>query len=104
MREKTGWNGQWLDGLVLVSILAYLKAIIKGKEIVKKAKYLSRHKETSRKYERRSRFDLGLDSQDWLKNLNQYQKEMQKFINLAPQTHRFYRKGLKNAKLMWSIL
>ncbi len=95
--EGTGLQGQRLMALILLITLAYTSAIIQGTAIKKKGsqKYVSRPKEPSRKYPRRSSFGSGLDSEQWLSNLEKYAQEVQQLMRLTPHKRHFYQRGMK---------
>jgi hypothetical protein len=95
--EGTGLQGQRLRALILLIALAYTSAIIQGTALKKTGskKYVSRPKEPSRKYPRRSSFGSGLDSQQWLSNLEKYAQEVQELMTLTPNKRHFYQRGMK---------
>ncbi len=61
--EGTGLREERLIKIILLIAIAYTSAIFQGAEIQKKQvqKYLSRRKETRKKYHRRSTFGMGQD-------------------------------------------
>ena len=95
--EGTGLQGQRLRTLILLIALAYTSAIIQGTALKKTGskKYVFRPKEPSIKYPRRSSFGSGLDSQQWLSNLEKYAQEVQELMTLTPNKRHFYQRGTK---------
>lgn len=71
--QRTGC--QW--EMILVMSLAYFQSTLHGYEINKHQgqKYVCRPKESRRMYRRRSTFGMGLDGENWVKNLEQYYQE-----------------------------
>jgi len=84
-------------GLILLIALAYSSAIIQGTTFKIKSvkKYIVRHNEPKRKYQRRSTFGSGLDSQQWLTYLDKYASDVQELMTLTPQKRQFYQRGMR---------
>ena len=95
--ESTGLRGERLNAMILVMSLAYFPSTLRGGEIKKHLgqKYVCRPKESGRIYQRRSTFGLGLDGENWVKNLEQSYQEAAELTNLSPHKRRFYQRGLK---------
>jgi len=72
--ESTGLRGERLNAIILVMSLAYFQSTMHGCEISKHQgqKYACRPKEFGRIYRRRSTFGVGLDGENWVKNLEPY--------------------------------
>jgi hypothetical protein len=66
--------------------LAYLQSTLRGGEINRHQgqKYVCRPKETGRIYGRRSTFGVGLDGENWVKNLEQYHQEAAELTSKSP--------------------
>lgn len=94
--EGTGLTGHRLMSLILLIALAYTSAIIQGTIVKEKAlhRYVSCPPEPHRKYPRRSTFGIGLDSQQWFNNLEQYVPQVVQLIRLTPHKRRFYQRGM----------
>jgi hypothetical protein len=74
-------------GLILLIALAYSSAILQGTTFKIKSvkKYIVRHNEPKRKYQRRSTFGSGLDGQQWLTYLDKYASDVQELVVLQKQ-------------------
>ena len=70
--EGTALKYQRVMALILLIALAYVVLSCKGQLSCMKSvtEYIVRHKESKRKYPRRSSFGTGLDSQQWLTYLD----------------------------------
>ena len=102
--EGTGLQGQRLMLVILLIALAYTSAIIQGTALPIKGskKYVSRPKEPNRKYPRRSTFGSGIDSQQWLSNLEKYAQEVEQLMTLTPNKRHFYQRGREAVALLLS--
>jgi hypothetical protein len=103
--EGTGLRGERLIKIILLMAIAYLEAIAQGTEIQKKQvqKYVSRGKESRKKYRRRSTFGIGQDGEQWVNYLERHFLEIQELMKLTRNKRRFYRQGLRAATLMGYI-
>jgi len=83
--------------MILVMSLAYLKSTLQGDEINRDQgqKYVGRPKEAGRIYRRRSTFDVGLDGENWVKNLEQYHHLIAELTSKSPHKRRFYLRGIR---------
>jgi hypothetical protein len=72
--EGTSLKGDRLINMILLMTLAYCSGIFQGTEMMKKQvqKYVSRRKESKKRYRRRSTFSVGLDGEKWVNYLKQY--------------------------------
>ncbi|WP_332958679.1 hypothetical protein [Microcoleus sp. AR_TQ3_B6] len=63
--------------MILVMCLAYFQSTMGGCKISKHhgQKYVCRTKEFGRIYRKRSTFGVGLDGENWVKNLEPYHRE-----------------------------
>jgi len=104
--EGTSLKGDRLIKRILLRAILYSCAIFQGSEIKKKQveKYVSRPKEPSLKYRRRSTFGVGLDGEQWVNYLEQYSESVQELMKLTRNKHRFYQQGIRAATLMGSSL
>ena len=104
--ECTGLRGERLNSMILVMSVAYLQSTLRGGEITRHQgqKYACRPKESGRIYRRRSTFGVGLDGENWVKNLEQYHQEAVELTNLSPHKRRFYQRGLRAQTIISSIL
>ena len=104
--ESTGLRGERLNAMILVMSLAYLQSTLGGGEINKHRgqKYVCRPKESGRIYRRRSTFGVGLDGENWVKNLEQYHQEAAELTSFSPHKRRFYQRGLRAQTIISSIL
>jgi hypothetical protein len=104
--EGTSLKGDRLIKMILLMAILYSCAIFQGSEIKKKQvqKYVSRRKEPSLKYRRRSTFGVGLDGEQWVNYLEQYSESVQELMKLTRNKHRFYQQGIRAATLMGSSL
>ena len=95
--ESTGLRGERLNAMILVRSLAYLQSTMRGCEISKyqEKKYVCRPKEAGRIYRRRSTFGVGLDGENWGKNLEQYHQETAELTNLSSHKRHFYQRGIR---------
>ena len=95
--EGTGLKGKRLMTLILLIALAYIHAVMQGTTLKMKSvkKYIVRPKESKRKYQRRSTFGSGLDSQQWVIYLDKYTGEVQELMNLTPNKRHFYQWGMR---------
>jgi hypothetical protein len=93
----TGLQDQRLMALILLIALAYTSAIIQGRTLqVKGSKnYVYPPKELKRKYPRRSFFGSGIDSQQWLSNLEKYAQQVEQLMTLTSNKRLFYQRGMK---------
>ena len=103
--EGTGLRGERLIKMILLMAIVYSCAIFQGTEIQKKQvqKYVSRRKEPSKKYQRRSSFGVGQDGEKWVNYLEQYSESVQELMNLTRNKRRFYQQGIRAATLIGSI-
>jgi hypothetical protein len=95
--EGTGLRGNRLNSMILVMSLAYLKSILQGDEINSHQgqKYVCRPKESGRIYRRRSTFGVGLDGENWVKNLEQYHQWAAELTSKSPHKRHFYQRGIR---------
>lgn len=95
--EGTGLRGNRLNSMILVMSLAYLKSTLQGDEINRHQgqKYVCRPKEAGRIYRRRSTFGVGLDGENWVKNLEQYHQWAAELTSKSPHKRRFDRRGIR---------
>jgi hypothetical protein len=95
--EGTGLRGNRLNSMILVMSLAYLKSTLQGEEINRHQgqKYICRPKEARRIYRRRSTFGVGLDGENWVKNLEQYHQWAAELTSKSPHKRRFYQRGIR---------
>jgi len=102
--EGTSLKENRLINIILLVTLAYSSAVFQGTEIQKKQvqKYVSRQKEPSKKYRRRSIFGIGLDGEQWVNYLARYSETVQELMKLTPNKRRFYQLGMRAATLMKS--
>ena len=102
--EGTSLKENRLINIILLVTLAYSSAVFQGTEIQKKQvqKYVSRQKEPSKKYRRRSIFGVGLDGEQWVNYLVQYSETVQELMKLNPNKRRFYQLGMRAATLIKS--
>jgi hypothetical protein len=84
--------------------IAYSSAVFQGTEIKKMQvqKYVSRPKEPSKKYCRRSTFGVGLDGEQWVNYLDKYSESVQWLMKLTRNKRRFYQQCLQAATLIRS--
>jgi len=103
--EGSGLRGERLVKIILLMAIAYLEAIAQGTEIQKKQvqKYVSRGKDSSKKYKRRSRFGMGHDGEQWVTSLARHFTEIQELMKLTRNKRRFYRQGMRAATLIGYI-
>ena len=95
----TGLKGQRLLALILLIAIAYSSAVIQGTNLKRKAakQYIVRPKESKRKYNRRSSFGCGLDSQQWVTYLDNYAALVEQLMTLTPHKRCFYGRGMRAA-------
>lgn len=95
--EGTGLRGNRLNSMILVMSLAYLKSTLQGDEINRHQgqKYVCRPKEAGRIYRRRSTFGVGLDGENWVKNLEQYHQWTAELTSKSPHKRHFYQRGIR---------
>jgi hypothetical protein len=103
--KGTGLKGDRLLKMILLMTLAYSGAIIQENNIQKKQvqKYVSRPKESQRKYRRRTIFGVGLDGEQWVNYLEQYDESVQELMKLSRNKRRFYQEGMRAKTLIQSI-
>jgi len=103
--EGTGLRGNRLNSMILVMSLAYLKSTLQGDEINRhqEKKYVCRPKEARRIYRKRSTFGVGLDGENWVKNLEQYHQLTAELTSKSPHKRRFYQRGIRTQTLIRSI-
>jgi hypothetical protein len=103
--EGTGLREERLIKMILLMAIAYTSAIFQGAEIQKKQvqKYVSRRKETRKKYRRRSTFGMGQDGEQWANYLERHSLEIQELMKLTRNKRRFYQQGIQAATLMGYI-
>jgi hypothetical protein len=92
--------------MILVMSLAYFQSTMGGYKISKHQgqKYVGRTKEFGRIYRRRSTFGVGLDGENWVKNLLQYHQEAAELTNLSSHTRRSPQRGIRAQTIISSIL
>lgn len=102
--EGTSLKGERLIKIILLMTIAYSSAVFQGTEIKKMQvqKYVSRPKELSKKYRRRSTFGVGLDGEQWVNYLDKYSESVQWLMKLTRNKRRFYQQGLQAATLIRS--
>ena len=103
--EGTGLREERLIEMILLMAIAYTSAIFQGTEIQKKQvqKYVSRRKETSKKYRRRSTFGMGQAGYQWANYLERHSLEIQELMKLTRNKRRFYQQGIQAATVMGYI-
>jgi len=103
--EGTGLRGNRLNSMILVMSLAYLKSTVQGDEINRhqEKKYVCRPKEAGRIYRKRSTFGVGLDGENWVKNLEQYHQVTAELTSKSPHKRRFYQRGIRAQTIIRSI-
>ena len=103
--EGTGLREERLIKMILLMAIAYTSAIFQGTEIQKKQvqKYVSRSKETSKKYRRRSTFGMGQDGEQWANYMERHSLEIKELMKLTRNKRRFYQQGIQAATLMGCI-
>lgn len=103
--EGTGLRGNRLIIIILLMAIAYSWAIFQGTQNQKRQvqKYVSRRKEPSKKYRRRSIFGMGQDGEKWINYLAQHSASVQQLMKLTRNKRRFYQQGIRAATLMGSI-
>ncbi|MEG4301758.1 IS4 family transposase [Microcoleus sp. D3_18a_C4] len=104
--EGTGLRGDRLVTIILLMAIAYLSAICQGTIHQKKQvqKYISRRKEPSKKYRRRSIFGQGKDGEQWINYLDRHSESIQELMKLTRNKRRFYQQGVRAATLIGSTL
>ena len=102
--EGTGLRGNRLNSMILVMSLAYLKSTLQGDEINRHQgqKYVCRPKEAGKIYRRRSTFGVGLDGENWVKNLEQYHHLTAELTSKSPHKRRFYLRGIRTQTIICS--
>ena len=95
--EGTGLKCQRLMTLILLITLAYSNAVMQGTTLKMKSvnKYIVCPKESKIKYQRRSTFGSGLDSQQWVTYLDKYTGAVQELMKLTPDKRHFYQRGMR---------
>ena len=85
--ERTGLKGKRLMTLILLIALAYSNAVMEGRTLKMKSvkKYIICPKESKRKYQRRSTFGSGLDSQQWVTYLDKYTGAVKRVNEINPE-------------------
>ena len=88
--EGTGLRGERFIKIILLMAIAYLAAIAQGTEIQKKQvqKYVSRGKDSRKKYRRRSTFGIGHDGEQWVNYFDRHLKDIQELMKLTRNKHR----------------
>lgn len=102
--EGTSLRGERLIKIILLMTIAYSSAVFQGTEIKKMQvqRYVSRPKEPSKKYRRRSTFGVGLDGEQWVNYLDKYSESVQWLMKLTRNKRRFYQQGIQAATLIRS--
>ncbi|MBD2039652.1 IS4 family transposase [Microcoleus sp. FACHB-672] len=103
--ERTGLRGERLNAMILVMSLAYLQSTLQGDEINRHQgkKYVCRSKESGRIYRRRSTLGIGLDAEQWVKNLEQYHPWAAELTSKSSHKRHFYQRGLRAQTIIRSI-
>ena len=103
--EGTGLRGDRLITRILLMAIAYSLAIFQGTQNQKRQvqKYVSRRKEPSKKYRRRSIFGMGQDGEQWINYLAQHSASVQQLMKLTRNKRRFYQQGIRAATRSGSI-
>ena len=72
--EGTGLKGKRLMTIILLIAVAYSNAVMQGTTLKIKSvkKYIIRPKKSKKKYQRRTTFGSGLDSQQWVTYKDKY--------------------------------
>ena len=80
-----------------MKFLAYLKSTMPGNEINRhqEKKYVFRPKEAGRIYRKGRTFGVGLDGENWVKNLEQYHQWVAELTSKSPHKRRFYQRGIR---------
>lgn len=102
--ERAGLKGNRLITIILLMAIAYLSATFQGTIHQKKQvqKYISRRKEPSKKYKRRSIFGTGQDGEQWINYLDRHSESIEELMKLTPNKRRFYQQGMRAATLIGS--
>lgn len=100
--EGNSLKGDRLINIILLITIAYSSAVFQGTEIHKKQiqKYVSRPKEPSKQYRRRSIFGVGLNGEQWVNYLVQYSETVQELMKLTRNKRCFYQLGMRAATLI----
>jgi hypothetical protein len=103
--EGTGLRGDRLITIILLMAIAYSLAIFQGTQNQKRQvqKYVSRRKEPSHKYRRRSIFGMGQDGEQWINYLAQNSASVQQLMKLTRNKRRFYQQSIQAATLIGYI-
>ena len=94
-----------LINLVLLIAIAYLCAVVQGREIKQKKvqKYVGRVKEYRRRYRRHSTFWVGLYGELWLSSLELCPDLVAQLMLLKPNKRSHFKRGQRAAKLIQSV-
>jgi hypothetical protein len=92
--------------MIVVMSLAYFQSTMRGCEISKHQgqKYVCLTKQFGRIYRRRSTFGVGLDGENWVKNLEQYHQEAAELTNLSSHKPRSPQRGISVQTIISSNL
>jgi hypothetical protein len=104
--EGTHASEERLINLVLLIAIAYICAVIQGREIKQKKvqKYVGRVKEYRRRYRRHSTFWVGLYGELWLSSLDLCPDLVAQLMRLKPNKREHFQRGQRAAKLIQSTL
>ena len=102
--EGTRLRGNRLNSRILVMSLAYLKSTPQGDEINRHQgqKYVCSPKEAGRIYRRGSTFGLGVDGENWVKNLEQHHQWAAELTSKSPHKRRSPQRGIKTQTIIRS--
>jgi hypothetical protein len=102
--EDTNVSNERLISMILLIALAYTSATLQGQEIKRKGvqKYVGRVQEYGRIERRHSSFYIGLYGQNWVNFKDNCWELVMELLRLTPNKNKYYQRGLRAMRLIWS--
>lgn len=104
--EDSRASDKRLLSLILLIVIAYSSAILRGLEIklLGVQKYVCRVKEPGRTERRHSTFRVGLSGEMWAKNIELCADWVEELMRLRRNKLKYYQQGLRAVKFIQSTL
>jgi hypothetical protein len=102
--EDTNVSNERLISMIVLIAIAYTSATIQGQQIKRKGvqKYVGRVQEYGRIERRHSSFYIGVYGQNWVNFKDNCWELVMELLRLTPNKKKYYQRGMRAMKLIWS--
>jgi hypothetical protein len=102
--EDTNVSNERLISMILLIAIAYTSATVQGQQIKRKGvqKYVGRVQEYGRSERRHSSFYIGLYGQNWVNFKDNCWELVMELLRLTPNKKKYYQRGVRAMRLIWS--